>query len=461
MSSTLEFRIEMHSEDAQHGVFTINTPTVPITVKPTFILFTVDATGSMNESSGKSSTKIDVMKHSFANIVRYLSKLDAPIFISVLSFNEVVTTVLEISKITPENVEDVVKSIQSIEADGQTNIELALTSAKEKIDNYLAVHEGHQIAHIFMTDGHPTKGTSNLETLNKLVSTKNCGNVFIGFGNDHNVTLLKGLSENRRSFYQYIQDFESTAAIYGEILHPYLYPCLENAEIAVENGEIYDWTKNEWTCKLEEDILIGGQEKIYHIKAEMDKRITVTVSYQTVTSTERSHVTTNDSTIVDLTQYVFRQKTLELLYQSSRSSIMRDERIKLQKEINALFIKINDYMKSSGKCEDAFLKQLCDDLYIAYSGLKKNNGCDMLSLSRFTSQGRQQTNVSTPRKKDFDNVFCPATPRMSRQLSQFLDDYDGDEAIETCEIDSYSISEQVTSCYATQTVLDTMSQIPS
>ena len=125
MSSSLEFRIEMHSEDAQNGVFTINTPTVPITVKPTFILFTVDATGSMNESSGKSCTKIDVMKHSFANIVRYLSKLDAPIFISVLSFNEVVTTVLEISKITAENVEDVVKSIQSIEADGQTNIELA------------------------------------------------------------------------------------------------------------------------------------------------------------------------------------------------------------------------------------------------------------------------------------------------------------------------------------------------
>jgi hypothetical protein len=58
-----------------------------------------------------------------------------------------------------------------------------------------------------MTDGHATGGSMDSKKLNQLVKDNDCGNVFIGFGRDHNLHLLKMLSENKNSYYQYINNF--------------------------------------------------------------------------------------------------------------------------------------------------------------------------------------------------------------------------------------------------------------
>jgi len=482
---------EFHNQDGnldvvgpeeQFGILRLKTGLVKITSQPTFLLFSIDNTASMNERTANYVSKIDIVKQSFKSIILYLSGLDAPIYVSVHTFNERIDVIADKVRITKDNVDELIERISNICADLSTDIELALTNAKTVINEYKEEHQEHQIAHIFMTDGHATRGNQNKSHLNTLIEETDCGSVFIGFGNDHNVSLLKKFSENKRSFYQYIRDFESTASVYGELLHPYLYPCIENFTILVENGYIYDWTKNEWTNQFEEDILIGGIEKIYHIKKTKDANIALDVYGidMTIDGAEKAHIEkmtelphllteeTGDIVGTDLMPYMFRHKTLELLYRSSQNDNLADEeKTSLRSEINTVYVKLWDYMAVNGKSDDGFMRQLCDDLYIAHMSLKMFNG-HMLTLSRYTSQGRQQTNVSTPRRQDAQEFDCPPAPRPSRLMRQNTGMVTQPEELEfppltspevIQEIDSYQLSQSTTSCYASPTVLDTMTQI--
>ena len=67
-------------------------------------------------------------------------------------------------------------------------------------------------------------------------------------------------------------------------------------------------------------------------------------------------------------------------------------------------------MRENDLTEDAFMKLLCDDLSIIYQTMDLTNGA-MYALSRFTSQGRQQTYSATPKrtnqiiKEDYGKIF--------------------------------------------------------
>jgi hypothetical protein len=147
-----------------------------------------------------------------------------------------------------------------------------------------------------------------------------------------------------------------------------------------------------------------------------------------------------------------------------------DEITLLRSEINDLFVKMRDYMVHTDKSDDAFMRQLCDDLYIANMSLNTFNG-HMLTLSRFTSQGRQQTNISTPRRQDAEVYDYPSTPRRSnltRQNTRSVYPLSQSEELEfpqmdendlAQEIDSYEMSQSTTSCYVSPTVFNTMTQI--
>ena len=517
-------------ENMEFGVLRLKTPKVALTKKPTFVFFSVDATDSMHDGASGSS-KIDIVKNTFKNIMLYLSKIDAPIYISVHTFNETIKIIVDNMHVTCDNVSQIIEKIGAIQASGCTNIELALQNAKAAIATYAESNPEHQIAHIFMTDGHATTGSTDREELGRIVTTTNCGSVFIGFGNDHNVQTLKRLSDNNKSFYQYIRHFENTASVYAELLYPYLYPCADNVSLLVENCEIYNWKTNTWTTRFDEGILMGDAEKVYHIRRTKHQNVVVDVhGYDFVTGaaiseqaeelphllsmetnqqyppgtqenynsfSPRNPITekgkelkypegagggkgyrghevastlrrfaplrepgvppkTNDIIRTDLSQYIYRHKTLELLYRASSVS-GGDSRRAIRADIRNVFTKLRDYMRCQNKTADEFLKQLCDDLYLAYNELKNNAHNNMFTLSRFTSQGRQQTNVSTPRADDSHDITPPSTPRpgLSRQNT-------GSRPMpleEEHEIDDYQISETQTSCYATQTVLDAMTQI--
>lgn len=539
------------NENEKFGIISIKTKKTNIITTPTLFLFTIDTTGSMGEPAYKNITKLQVVKQTFHSMMKYLSKLKTQIYVRVNSFNETVTVVIENTLISQDNVNDIISKIDELYYDGSTNIGEALKCANETMTKYSNDNPEHQIVHIFMTDGQPTTGITNNNDLVKIVDTKFTNN-FVGFGFDHNALLLKKLSELENSEYLFVDNMENTTLIYGEIIHRYLYSSIKNAEIVVKNGLIYNWKTNTWGTKLIEPIIVSELEKIYHIKttdvADIEMKLygiktddttntlqlldvidvvpdLLNIKYK---NNEENNDDNNDESDdeyeveplqVDLSKYMFRQRTQELLFKSKNS--FRDgnfENKVFKNELKVFFTTMRNYMKKNNLLQDKFMITLCDDICITYRTYGTEYGI-MYTTSRSTSQGRQQTYNVTPvmpklqrsiaissfsrqsMSRSITGYDLPPFPeeipeqwsclhdnalpipnRRSVNLTQeFIDDttyFDlpphfndmnltvntssgEEETGNNDEIDEYKLSDDNTSCYATKGALNTMRSMSS
>ena len=263
-----DFGLDVIKEDERFGTLTLKMKKTKITQRPTMILFSIDNTASMDEYAYGKTTKMSVVIKTLQNIMTYLYTVDAPVYVQLYTFNVEVRCVIDTILVNETNVEELdelIKKIEKIGANNSTDIGHALQIANEKMKEYNKTNPTHQIIHIFMTDGEPTAGECNAEKLSTMVNNT-FPNIFVGFGEYHNVNLLKKLSENDTGDYQFVDNMENTSLIYGETLHRYLYPALQNVNICIANGLIYNWKTNSWVNELCEPVIIGDMEKIYHIK---------------------------------------------------------------------------------------------------------------------------------------------------------------------------------------------------
>jgi len=488
----LPFPIVSESED--FGILRIKMKKTEITKKPLFILFTVDKTGSMSEYV-KNDRKMNYLKQTFKNMLYYLAKQELDIYIRVHSFNVDLDVDIENIKITKENVSELCSKIMKIEPESSTNIELALETAKTTLNEYYEANPEHEIAHIFMTDGNPTIGQQNNDILSEIVDNR-FNNIFIGYGLDHNALLMKKLSEHRNADYQFVDDMENTGLVYGESVHQLLYPALKDVEIHADDGLIYDWETNEWKDVIYVNVLVSETEKIYQVKKNKIDNIEVDIYGKTFDYAElKLHETvnqipdlididTNHIYEVDLTKYIYRQKVQELLYIANKQNNYESLN-ELKKSMKDVFKKMRTYMRENNILDDPFMKLLCDDISITYQNMGKNNGLSF-TYNRQTSQGRQKAyNVRTTSNDD-DNLLrtkynryprFDTPPLISRRhnarsiTNEFgsMDDFDDnteiidfptllDDIIDDDEdnLDRYIVSNDVTSCYSTPSVLNTM-----
>jgi von Willebrand factor type A domain len=494
-------------ENENFGIFKLKMKKMDITKEPTLFLFTMDKTSSMEEYTDTGKTKIDIVIQTMVNILYYLSQQSADVYVRVHGFNQGVDIEIDTVKITKENVAGLVDKIRAVRASGITNIEKALQIANETLHDYSSENTDHQICHIFMTDGYPTVGNDNSGELAEMIN-ENFGNIFVGFGEDHNASLLKSLSEVGTSSYQFVNEMENTSLVYGEMIHSYLYPCVRKATLLVENGLIYNWRTNTWTSRLDEDILVSEIEKIYHIKKDKGASVAIDLHGFVAKNTQELHILntteiphlitmeTGDIVENDLTKYMFRHKTQEMLFRSKNLDIDREERRLLKSDLRDFFKKMRDYMRANDLLEDAFMKMLCDDIYVTYSTMDQKQG-QMFALARYTSQGRQQTYSATPNRqtsnttqpdrykipltpirRNKNTVFRP--PILSRSYTQMYnsmcesdeeekggdqqDDIVFPDPVTTFDDDmvfrNYAMNmSTVQQCYATPSALNTMTQI--
>jgi len=424
------------NENEKFGIISLKIKKTNINNTPTLFLFTIDTTGSMDEIAYKNVKKLQVVKQTFRSMMNYLSKLETQVFVRVHSFNETVRTVIDNILISQDNVNEITSKIDALYADSCTNIGEALKQANDTMKQYSIENPEHQIVHIFMTDGQATTGITNNDELVKIVDTKFTNN-FVGFGFDHNAILLQKLSDLENSEYLFVDNMENTTLIYGEIIHRYLYSAIKNAEFVVENGAIYNWKTNTWDTKLIEPIIVSEIEKIYHIKstniADINIKVYGYVSDDNVNSFQlldvvdvlpdliklketynednsNEYISDDDDDIeivpVDLSKYMFRQRTQELLFKSKNALCENNyEKHELKKELKLFFETMRDYMKNNNLSKDKFMITLCDDICITYRSYGTEEGV-MYTTSRSASQGRQQTYNVTP-----------AIPKLQRSLA--------------------------------------------
>lgn len=470
------------------GILSIKTKRVNLIPAPSFFLFTIDRTGSMQEVMEDNITNMRYAIQTMKSMVHYLSKQPADIQIQINVFNSTVDVLVQPTKVSDQNMTAICDLLDTVIPSGITNIGAALQTAAETCRAYLTTNPTHNIAHVFMTDGEPTDGICATHELTALVNTE-YPNVNIGFGHRHNVHLMRNLSDLDRSYYSFVDNAKNTSMVYGEIMHMLLYPAAKDVRINVENGQIYNWRKNVWDTFLTEPVLIGDSEKTYHIRTPAVDEIRVELCCKVVSAPEGDAYHGADlyfsdiieripdlvntsgeiSEYTNLVPYAFRQKVLELLY-LGQSDFLPNKR-KYKSDLSQTFHALQDYMKTNGKETDPFLCQLCDDLSITYRTCSMEYG-RLYAMARSTTQGGQQsyTPILPRRRFNPSQRFPPGIippPKLKRgiAINQLLDGdlYDDDDD-DDCEMESdapdeittYQSTRTHTSCYASPSAVDAL-----
>lgn len=446
--------IPHHNLEESFGILSINVrDEIPIIPE---ILFqcTVDCSGSMSYTCADGRTKMAHIIHTIENMIRiFHKKAGSKISIRIQSFDGKVyvniDTIEDLAQKTQEEIEAIISKVKQITPQGSTNIEKALKATTTYLDQYIKDHPSVHVAHLLLTDGEITDGSADKTYLKTLVS-KVYPNIFMGYGLQHDNVLLSSLaSTGLHNEYRLVDNLEKAGLVYGEVIHQLLYPAIEDVTLMAEGCEIYNYATNTWTSTLDIGHLVGEQQKIYQIRTTTPKEALVAISGRTIHQTKQFEVLTNDIIFqthalpviqalepCDLTNYLFRQKTQELLfatkellesqhnqdhllddpfdryaaiYKSSRVEAeaeaqvesqnkiekFRKQKEDLQKNMKEFFKTMLDYIESHNLKSDAFLKTLCDDIYIAIQSFDTQHGL-MYTAARQTSQGRQQTYSSRP-----------------------------------------------------------------
>ena len=421
-------------ETSSFGVLNIKIKKTKKTTIPTCFVFTIDRTGSMSECCGNSRiTRMDYIKQSFQSMMNYFAKQETQIIVRVHAFNEDVDVLVDNILITQDNISTIIEKIKNLLPDGSTNIGNAITKANEAVVKYSTDNPTHQICHIFMTDGEPTSGEHSGDVLAGMVN-ESFTNIFIGAGFGHNAHILRKLSEKKNGEYLFIDNMENATLVYSEPVHRFLYPGLKDIRLEVENGTIYDWKTNKWVSLLEEPDLVSEVDKYYHLVTDNPLELDVTIYGIEVGVDVDSHedvsvdlsnklldivdvipdlIDGDTNTVVepnDLSKYMFKQLTQELLFKAKTNEYGNNEVYYFKELLRSVFKKMRKYMRSKGLLDDPFMKQLCNDISIIYSTIGKSNGI-MFAMSRSCSQGRQQSyNTNTININDINDMMDFNTP---------------------------------------------------
>jgi hypothetical protein len=493
-NSTKECPIELFEEPGwKFGIFNLKIRSeIPITKKNIHIFFTIDASGSMSDTCIDGRTKMQHILYTLENMLRiFYEKPDCNISVHVQSFDTRIYNCIEgNSNIKMENLEDLLEKIKNIRPGESTNIELALNSASESITNYKTNNPCHEIVHIFLTDGEITEGSRYYDDLNASVP-KDCKNIFIGYGRDHDSKLLSILGSGKSNEYRFIDALEKAGLVYGEVIHEILYKAIEDVTITTCGCEIYDYLTNNWVNEIIIGNLLSEQKKTYHLRSKEPESCCVTVLGRTIVKTRQFQVLDGSieeqivchptSSLINsnLTIHMFRQRTQELLYESRKMSEKlktpefsftpmkkSKEENKQNLEIKEMKTKLKEfhklmmeYMKEHELETDPIMKMLCDDIYIANKTIGTRLG-NMFTCARQTSQGRQQIYTCSAVKDVLDDdlennlessALWHSTTRLMKNSNKRMDNE---------EIDDYEIQTQNNlSPYISDTVMTVMREV--
>ncbi len=461
-SNVIAYPIKVFSDEEpeyKFGVLDIKIRSeIPINKNHIHMFFTIDTSGSMSDVCQDGRTKMSHILHTLENMLRiFHENRECNISVHVQAFDTVIKTVISnVPNIHDANIEELIVLInQKIKPCGSTNIELALQEANTTIASYYTANPNHEIIHIFLTDGDITTGSRDQTHLLELVP-KNCINVFIGYGLDHDSELLSHLSTEKGNEYRFVDALEKAGLVYGEVIHSILYKAIADVTLVANGAELYDYQKNTWTTDLQIGNLLSEQTKTYHVRTKNVDDCYISINGKTVIKTrqfqsiniyeKQTDVTPLQYFTNDLGIYMFRQRTQELLYESRQISqkyksmyayqplrslddyervdqaveTLHQQQKEIKEKLKEFHKTMLNYMKDKNLKNDPMMKMLCDDIYIAYKTTGTSIGA-MYTCARQTSNGRQQTYMcsATHTQDLFDNTYQRpvGTLRLQRQTN--------------------------------------------
>jgi Mg-chelatase subunit ChlD len=385
------------------GVLRVKLADTAMTSQSQLLYFKNDMSGSMQDSCSDGRTKMQHSNHTTSNILRLAAETDAEIWVQVDAFDDKVVSIIPAQRVTKENISQLVDMVNRIMPRNGTNLELALNDSKQKIAEFKEQHPEFVVTQIFTTDGQANTGSQNNSTLAECVDP-NYSNIFIGLGIDHSADTLNSLSSRKHGAYYFIDKIENGGLVFGEVIHSILYKALTDVTLTVENAEIYDYRTNQWSSTLEIDSLTGEAEKTYHLRRvydtpqfDVEVKISGTAATQPFTTTVCCMPPlTNDDGVetparLELSKYIFRQRTQELLYETKTNATDYSKIQDLKKKMCDFLAKMKAYTQTRPELkDDSTFQTLNDDLVIAVRTLGTPYQA-MYTSARANSNGRESS----------------------------------------------------------------------
>ena len=394
------------------GLLSLKAALSPMTTEELEILFEVDNSGSMSDMCSDGRTKMQHILHTLKNMILFLKENPMlKVRVSIHSFDDNICEVVSHTQVNDTTFNEIIAKISTIHPRNSTNIENAL----DDVNRYFnSLPPTCKKVSILMTDGMPTAGNASPEFLRTCVNDS-ITNVFIGFGLDHDAKLLKTISSGENSSYYFIDKLENAGLVYGEVLHGLIYKFMERVQISVTNGLIYDYTTNTWTSSLYICNIVSEAHKFYQLTSETPSECVVKVTgYNVPNGSEFTAIIPVQEERTDLTNYMYRQRTQELLfkvneYNNNEDTSTKDyiekqnDRKALRKELHDFFEELKKYMSDNQLQDNILLKNLCDDIYICYRTFGTNYGF-MYCAARECSQGQQRAYTATQLPDDIQEI---------------------------------------------------------
>ena len=181
---------------------------------PVHFIAAVDNSGSMDD------------QHKLANVIRSLECLldflkDEDEF-SLLTFESRSVIRLRRCRMTATNKEAARSDIRSIHTVGGTNLELALLSVQEIVDQPTS-HAQQTQTLLLLTDGEANEGKKDLADLTPLVQQLVNANPTLtvntaGYGLTHNAELLAAMASTGGGSYNIVSNISDVATVFGDIM---------------------------------------------------------------------------------------------------------------------------------------------------------------------------------------------------------------------------------------------------
>jgi len=373
-------------------------------------------------------------------MVHYFAENAANVYIRVVGFDDAIHRYIELTKVTPENVNELIEKISKMHPQNLTNIELALNTVADHVRETVDALPHNRRMIVLLTDGDTTAGENNPQSLAALIPSGVSAN-FIALGDNHNESIMYALGHrNPLTSNWFVSELEHAGNVYGEIVYNETHPVLDNAIIRMTDGQIFDYITGKFVDELALGMLSSESKKQYHIITSNPDTCVATIfatnsrdgSHIEVEISDMPPLVTCLSECVDEPHFVVSQYLrlgVQSLMSESRiafkhfgsiqshplmpklhpkralddiyaENIIDDghvedernaQRKNLRKRSSALRKYILHFIEQHNLNDDALLNGLCDDLNVLIKTIENPNGAVKFSAAREDSQGRQTT----------------------------------------------------------------------
>lgn len=204
-------------------------------VAPKNVVFVLDRTGSM------AGEKIEQAKEALKFCLNTLRGQDR---FNLISFNESPEAVFgEMAAASKQNVGRALDELEQITANGGTNIDGALRSALEQLRNAPGSKKSDNNYVVFLTDGLPTVGVTDIETILKNAKQANDSNARVfsfGVGYDVNTHLLDRLAQQSKGSADYVRPRETIESKVSAFFAKVSDPLLSDVRVEVDGVKVFD-----------------------------------------------------------------------------------------------------------------------------------------------------------------------------------------------------------------------------